>query len=166
MASINRASNGGEKSPRRSSGGVIKRSPGRLSAEENERPRDLHVPVQRSVVRGVDRRKCKMLRGCLYILTAFAMAGNVFLGCWVFRLKENRGSRGWRFVPSGDHRQGVTPVLRFEPNERFRMLEKGGALDEIRSRHTFGVRSPRLAIVSFQLIISQNVAKKKMPSKL
>ena len=107
-----------------------------------------------------------MLRRCLYISTAFAMGGNVFLGCWVFRLKENRGSRGWRFVPNEDHRQGVSHVLKFEPNERFRMLEKGGALDEIQSHHTFGVRSPRLAIVSFQLVISQNVGKKKMPSKL
>ena len=102
-----------------------------------------------------------MLRGCLYILTAFAMGGNVFLGFWVFRLKENWGIRGWRFVPNGDHWQGVSPVLKFKPNERFRMLEKGGALDEIRSRHTFAVRSPRLAIVSSQLIISQNLEKKR-----
>ena len=119
MASINRASDGGERSPRRSSGGVIKRSPGCLSVEKNERPCDLRVPVQRSVVRSVDWRKCKMLGRCLYISTAFLMGGNVFLGCWVFRLKENRGSRGWRFVPNGDHRQGVSHVLKFEPNERF-----------------------------------------------
>ncbi|XP_078446174.1 uncharacterized protein LOC144715150 [Wolffia australiana] len=127
--------------------GVVKRSVIRHSLEDSEEFHDLRAAIGRGGVRAGERRKAPTLQTWLYMLIIFAVGGNVFLGCWLYRSTENRGSRGWRMVWRGDRLRKSGPVLRFEPSERIRMLEERGGLDGIRSSHTFGVRPPRLAVV-------------------
>lgn len=140
------ASDGSERPRHQGSGGVVKRSQPRHSVDAGGRPPDPQRLIRCGIFRGWERRKGAMVQMCLYVLIVFAIGWNVFMARRLFRSMENNETGIWRVGGKGSR-----PVLRFAPRDQFRKFEMQGGLDKIRSRQTFGIRPPRLAVVSILL---------------